>query len=341
MSRALIIGGGPAGTTAAMALHQAGHDVEVYEACPRGGEARGAFLVLGHHGMHALARIEATGAIINAGFPVSRLEVHHRNGDLRGTRELDGYHQLRRADLYRVLQAEASRRGIPIHHGHRLEAFAEDTSGVTAFFANGRSASGNFLIGADGLWSHVRRHVHAAAAPEYAGQRVVYGTMPGNPTHALPGVLYAVPGERMTFGYVVSFTSETFWFVRLTAPAFDHDDIGVTNLDGQRGRLAAAVEAEAPTCSPIVNAHRGEVFIDNTYHMPDWTRWYTGRALLLGDAAHAVSPAGGQGASFAVEDGIAVADAIEKHSTVVEAFKEYEAARRTRVTAPAVRDRRG
>ena len=178
MTRALIVGGGIAGTVTAMALRKAGIDATVYEAYPSGG-------TVGANGMLALDQLDATGLVTGAGFPLTTIELSDGNGKRIATVPLGGpastvpgHHHLRRAELYRVLQAEAARRGIPIERGRRLTDARTDDSGVVAFFADGGSASGDLLIGADGLRSTVRTLVDPAARPRYTGQRVFYGYAP-------------------------------------------------------------------------------------------------------------------------------------------------------------------
>lgn len=66
---ALIIGGGIAGTTAALALQKAGIESAVYEAHPTGAEGIGSFLTLGSNGIDALRAIDADGPVLTVGFP--------------------------------------------------------------------------------------------------------------------------------------------------------------------------------------------------------------------------------------------------------------------------------
>src|SRR5438874_10596413 len=135
-----------------MALYKAGFQVAVYEAYPTGGDDAGAFLTVGANGMFALAQIDAAEPVTGAGFPLTTLRLTDENGQTIATRPLDrwpgadvpGHHHLRRAELYRVLQAEARRRGIPIRHGKRLTG----VDGRRAHFADGTTAEAELLIGA-------------------------------------------------------------------------------------------------------------------------------------------------------------------------------------------------
>src|SRR5690349_17834616 len=70
---------------------------------------------------------------------------------------------------------------------------------------------------------------------------------------------------------------------------------------------------------------------DNTFDLPHVPRWYRGRMVVLGDAAHAPSPTSGQGVSMAMEDGVVLAQCLRDLPSIAEAFAAYEQRRRTRV----------
>ena len=72
---------------------------------------------------------------------------------------------LRRSDLYRALRDRARQRGIRVEHGRRLVDAAAMPGGVRAVFADGGTAEGDLLIGADGIRSRVRRLIDPQAAP--------------------------------------------------------------------------------------------------------------------------------------------------------------------------------
>ncbi|MYR91732.1 monooxygenase, partial [Streptomyces sp. SID685] len=75
----------------------------------------------------------------------------------------------------------------------------------------------------------------------------------------------------------------------------------------------------------------GPVMVTNATEMPLGARWHTGRVLLIGDAAHAASPATGQGASTALEDAVVLAKALRDLPDAARAFGAYERHRRPRV----------
>lgn len=74
--------------------------------------------------------------------------------------------------------------------------------------------------------------------------------------------------------------------------------------------------------------------------MPSLSSWYEGRSCLIGDAAHAMSPAAGQGASMAMEDAIVLAQSLRDVPDVTGAFDTFERLRKDRVESVAKDARR-
>ncbi len=149
--KALIIGGGIAGPVTAMALQRAGIHPVVYEAYPSGAGTVGAFLTVAVNGLDALGALDLHEPVMAAGFPTRSIEFLSGSGKRLGELPIGGTlpdgtvtHTIKRADLYRVLRDEATRRGIQTEHGKRLVA-AEPTpdGGVVARFEDGTEARGD------------------------------------------------------------------------------------------------------------------------------------------------------------------------------------------------------
>ncbi|MFI5972396.1 FAD-dependent oxidoreductase [Streptomyces sp. NPDC051452] len=348
-TRVLVIGGGIAGTATALGLHKAGHDVTVCEAHPDTAEDIGAFLTLASNGMRALAQLDATDAVTAIGFPLTSLRLLDSAGTEQAHAPLGDaddpalrYRCLRRGDLNAALQGEAVRRGIPLRHGARLESLTDGADGVTARFADGTTATADLLVGADGLNSTVRRLITPGARPGYAGQRVYYGyTATDTATAidtALPpataadpaGAITMVRGSRAAFGYAVSPMGETYWFARVGGgplPVGVPCEPAVTLRD----QLLPLLREDATPAAGLVAAADEAIMVTNATELPLGTTWRSGRVLLIGDAAHAASPATGQGASMALEDAVVLAKALRDLPDADSAFTAYERYRRPRV----------
>ncbi|TVZ90305.1 FAD-dependent oxidoreductase [Streptomyces sp. BK340] len=339
MARTLVIGGGIAGTAAALGLQKAGHEVALFEAHPDTAEDIGAFLTLATNGMRALAQLDATDAVTTIGFPLTSLRLLDRTGTEVTRAPLAGaddpalrYRCLRRGELNAALQAEAARRGMAVVHGARLVSVDDGPDGVTAHFADGSTATGDLLIGADGLNSAVRGQVAALEAqPRYAGQRVFYGYTDGTPATEDGGAMTMVRGSKSAFGYAVSPEGETYWFARTAGAPLPAGSPAHRTAGGRREELLLLLREDAGPAGDIVAAGAERMMVVNAAEMPLGTPWHAGRVLLIGDAAHAASPATGQGASMALEDAVVLAKALRDTPDPRTAFAVYEQHRRPRV----------
>lgn len=335
--RILIIGAGIAGSAAALALHQAGFEPALYEAHPDHGEDLGAFLTLASNGMRALGQIGAAEAVADRGFPLTRLRLLDATGaEVADTPlgeaddPLTRYRCLRRADLAATLQQEVQRRGIPIRHGARLSALAENDKAITATFTDGQTAGGDLLIGADGLNSTVRSLI-SPAEPHYAGQKVFYGYTTDAAPSGHSERITMVRDSSAAFGYACSPSGETFWFARVSGPPASAEEIATTTPAEWREHLVPLLRPDATPTADIVSATTDQLMVTNAVDLPLGLRWHTPRAVIIGDAAHAASPATGQGASMALEDAVILAKALRDSPTTPAALTTFDRIRRPRV----------
>lgn len=351
MARVLVVGGGIAGTAAALALHKAGQEVAVYEAHPDSAEDIGAFLTLASNGLRALAQIDASDAVTSIGFPLTSMRVVDATGAESAHVPLGEagdpllrYRCLRRGELNAALQAEAVRRGVEIVHGARLASVEQAPDGgadgpgapgaVTAHFADGGTATGDLLLGADGLNSTVRRLTAPAAQPCYAGQRVFYGYTADAPVSDVDetACITMIRGSTAAFGHMTSPEGETYWFARVSADEpLTADEIAHAGPGHWRDLLVPLLRADPTAAAGIVAATKAPVLVTNATEMPNGAPWRSGRTLLIGDAAHAASPATGQGASMALEDAVILAKCLRDAPDLGSALALHEALRRPRV----------
>ncbi len=338
---AIVVGGGIAGTVAAIALQRAGITPLVHEARPPDADERGAFLTVAVNGLTALRALDLDpGQLLAAGYPTPRLLL--TNGSGRRLAELplggpapDGTTTttIRRADLYAALRAAATERGIAIRYGRRLVALAEDGDGVIATFADGATARGDLLIGADGLRSRTRHLLDPAAPqPRYLGLLNAGGFTTG-PVAAdvdrTPGVVHMTFGRRCFVGWSVAPDGSVWWFAN--PPAKRPADPTTWTPAGWRDHLLDLVAADAGPAAAIIRATPEVLGPWNTFDLPRVPVWRTGRVALVGDAAHAASPSSGQGASMAIEDTVTLGRCVAGGGDVPGALAAYERARRARV----------
>lgn len=338
-STAIVVGAGIAGPATAMALQMAGIEPVIYEAHPTGAEGIGVFLTLGSNGIEALRVLGADEGALAVGFPTPAITLRSFNGRHLGESRTGGTlpdgttsQTMKRSDLYRVLHDEARRRGVRIEHGKRLVAAEQTGEGVRAMFADGSVATGDVLIGCDGVHSTVRKLIDPRApAPRYAGLITNGGYARGVPVDISPGSYEMIFGKRAFFGYALAPDGEVWWFAnvpRRREPgrdelAADGAGWGPILLDLYAGDEGPAVDliqatAEMTAMSPI-------------HTIPHLPRWHRARAIVIGDAAHAPSPTSGQGASLSIEDSVELAKCLRDLPTPEAAFARFGHLRRERV----------
>jgi 2-polyprenyl-6-methoxyphenol hydroxylase-like FAD-dependent oxidoreductase len=333
----LIIGGGIAGAAAALALDKAAIDATIYEAHPLNTHDRGAFLTLASNGMHALRQLDADTVISAVSAPLRTMRVSNGEGHEIATVPLGdthdpatGYRYLTRADLCSALQREAKGRGVRIERGKNLIKVTCHRAGVTAVFSDGSRASGDVLIGADGLNSIVRTIIDPAASPpRYAGQRIFYGYSTDTGVYSAPDHFHVIRGSA-AFGYIVTGQHDTWWFCRVTDAELSRDEISSGTTAGWKAALITRLRNDQTPAAGIVKAAH-QIMVTNAYDLPDVSRWHRDHMLVIGDAAHAASPATGQGASMALEDAVILAKSLRDAPDSASAFIIYEQLRRDRV----------
>jgi len=334
----IIVGAGIGGLTAAAVLLQRGHRVRVYEQAPALGEIGAGIQISANASrvLHGLGLEEALGR--TAVTPTAQQFRLYSSGDLVQEIPLGPahershgakYYHLHRADLHAVLAAKVRQLDPDaVVLRAAAERFTETRDSITVRFANGTSASGEVLIGADGIKSAIRAQILGPTKAEFTGyvswraivpssrlpsdymERVSTNWMGPN-AHVI--VYYLRRGELLNFvGLVEDGTwLEESWTVK--APW---------------ERLKADFAPWHPKVQLLIDAmDKDSCYRWAMYNRPPVTGWSTSHATLLGDAAHPTLPFMAQGAAMAIEDGAIVARALEQESTTSAALDLYQRSR--------------
>lgn len=216
--RVIVVGGGIAGLSAAIALRRTGHEVVVLERASRI-DPVGAGITLFANAMRALDRLGVREAVAARGAAATRSAILTRQGRELARVPSDllaGTIAVHRADL----QAELAAGAGDVRLGIEITAVEQGEGGVVARGADGSEARGDLLVGADGLSSVVRR-VIADAPIRYAGYTAWRGA---SSVPVDPGRLTESWGVGERFGLVDIGRGRTYWFATKNAPEGESDE---------------------------------------------------------------------------------------------------------------------
>ena len=338
--KALIAGGGIAGPTMALALERAGIDAEVFEAYDQPADYTGLFLNTASNGLDALRVIGVEVAERADGFPMPRMVMWSGTGKrlgevTNGVPVADGTVSVcvRRGLLQKTLRDQALDRGISVEYGKRLDSYAVTDNGVVARFADGTEASGDVLIGADGIQSRTRQLLNPdGPSPRFTGMLSIggYSRVPGlSPT---TGTQHFVFGKRAFFGYLVRESGEIYWFANVhrdDEPT--RQELAAVSAAQWKQQLIEQFADDMPIIGRIIESTAGEIGAYPVHDIPSSPVWHRGPVALIGDAVRATSPSAGQGASMAIEDAVILARCLRDIPDVTRAFGAYKSLRRARV----------
>jgi 2-polyprenyl-6-methoxyphenol hydroxylase-like FAD-dependent oxidoreductase len=240
-----------------------------------------------------------------------------------------------RYDLNAVLHESLVRCDIPVHHGKRLvriDNIVRADGPLLVSFDDGTTAEADLVIGADGIHSRVRQAIAPDAKPTFAGINGIGGRTPLDRVRAYdagPDEMTFVFGPRGFFGYSACGGDHAMWWTNLARSQPGTPSAEGASADLKKQLLDRFGRYSGPIATLI--EHGEGIYAGDVFDLQTLPRWSQGRALLIGDAAHAVSPNSGQGASMALEDAMLLARLIgDGHSSASNIFETFEAARRER-----------
>lgn len=289
-------------------------------------EELGAGLTLWPNALRALARLGIADRVAAAGERLRTAEVRTARGrslmrfDLAALETELGAPSiaLHRAALQTVLAD-----GIPteaLRLGTRVTGFEARGDTVFVRTAEGTEIPGRVLVGADGLRSAVRTALHGEEAPRYAGYTCWRAVVEDSAGVVPPGLALEAWGTGARCGCIRLDARRVYWFATVNAPAGGREPDAIGFLRARFGGWAGPWSALLDLLHPEALLHH------DLYDRPPRTPWGRGRATLLGDAAHPMTPNLGQGGCAALEDALVLADRLEGDDDAA-ALRAYEAAR--------------
>lgn len=316
MPKAIIVGGGIGGLTAALAFHAFGWKVDLLERASELGEI-GAGIQISPNGMKVFRALGIEDQIAENAFLPEALEMRFgRSGKRifqiearRAIVERWGapYLHLHRADLVATLSALLrQRQPEAVQLGVTCIGYENTENGVTAQLENGDTVSGDVLVGADGIHSNIREKMLGQDAPDFTGNIAWRAVVPmdrlgdlappptacvwvGAKRHA---VTYRLRGG--TLANFVGIVEDDSWTSESWTEQGTKDEV-LADFAGWHPVITNLIES--------ADAHYRWALFDRK----PLSKWVDGRAVLLGDACHPTLPFQAQGAVMAIEDAFLLA----------------------------------
>ncbi|MGW4720818.1 FAD-dependent monooxygenase [Nocardia sp. NPDC004260] len=326
--RILIVGGGIAGLTFAVALKHYGARADVVDLAPEWRPV-GSGIAIGFNGILALNSIGLGGAIQERGVPLNSVNLLDSDGNrmngFQFSSVINAYGistiGIHRGILHDVLASsleESPRLGVTVTD------LREHTKGVVAEFSDGTNAEYDLVVGADGRNSEVRKLIFGEVEQHYVGYCAIRVVIPRPPGFDGMCELWG-RGRRMGILPIsedLLYSYSTF----LSARGIVRDPSQNMNLlrelfEDFKGPARHIVDSDPDEAS----IHYGDI---EQVILPQWA---TKRVVLIGDAAHAMCPDLGQGGSMAIEDAMTLARLLVNSTEISDALLGYQTTRYKRV----------
>jgi 2-polyprenyl-6-methoxyphenol hydroxylase-like FAD-dependent oxidoreductase len=329
VEKILIVGGGIAGLTAAVALRRAGFAVDVIELNPQW-SVYGVGIIQQGNALRALDTLGLAEKCVAAGHPMGSVRFHDDQGhflfevqqpQMAGPQFPPG-NGITRSRLHSILQETTRATQAHVRLGLTISSLTQLDEGITVTFSDGTSAQYDLVIGADGLKSQMRRLVFGPEyQPTYVGQVCWRYNVPRLP-EVTTGWLFE-GGKLGKAGFIPLSPDLMYILLVETPPAgppprFPEGQLASTfreRLAGFGGPVAQIRDQYIINSSEVVYRPFETLLLPSP--------WYRGRVVLIGDAAHSMTAHVAQGAAMSIEDAIVLAEELTRQAPLPTALDRF------------------
>jgi len=339
----LIAGGGIGGLAVALGLAQKGIGSILLEKASELGEI-GAGIQLGPNAFHAFDYLGVGEAARGMAVYIDQLrlmdaltaeEITHVDlGDAFRARFGNPYAVVHRGDLHGVfLKACRDHALIKLRVSSEVVGYDQDGASVTARLASGERVRGSLLIGADGLWSNIRKSVAADGPPRVSGHSTYRSVIP---TGEMP--------EDLRWNAATLWAGPKCHIVHYPLSGWKVFNLVVTYHNHAPEPVAGQAVSDDEVMRGFGHVHdRARDIIRHGKNWKLWVlcdrdpieQWIDGRVVLLGDAAHPTLQYFAQGACMALEDAVCLSHMLaahpDDHAAALEAYVAQRFARTARI----------
>ena len=347
----VIIGSGFAGLATAIILKKNGISFRIFESNPSPSHIGGTVTIF-PNGLRILREIGVAKKVIEAGARIETAKFQNQRGHhlvWRSMGKASIYGEptitIKRGILYQILLDEVQKNGIKIEFSKEFFAAYDHDNYAMISFKDGSKVEASLLIGADGANSTVRKLILGKDYKPRFVNLIYYGGFVNDEKyiqklHLDKHTQYVYVGPSGFFGYSY-ITNEDYHKPELLWYCYLHQEIRPSRGELSRIELSEVkqkvlahhrdwhhsipelIEKTSTSCLASVSE------IDP---LPTWSK---GRLLIIGDAAHAMNPISGQGASTALEDAFLLGKLLSENHPAKNILHEFEGIRRKRVNSIA------
>ena len=324
----LIVGGGIAGLTLAGALQRIGVNCQLAERSDTWAPV-GAGIILGVNAMAVMRRFDLAHDLEDQAWALEGMTItdaknrHLIRTNLAELRPRFGISlALHRAVLHEALLSAA--RDVPIRMGTTVDSLEETGESVRARFSDGSEDSFALVVGADGLHSQIRSLIFGDVPLRYSGYTCWRMVVESDEMEASAQEMW---GRGKRFGAVHIDAQRIYCFAVVNAEA-GRPDPAPGRLQRLRQQFS---EFAGPVPSLLASLKEPDQLIQNDLYEVLHTPWYRGRVVLVGDAAHGMTPDMGQGAAMALEDIAVLIESLETTDSPADALGAWATRRTARV----------
>lgn len=330
ISRVLVVGGGFSGMSAAIEFRKRGVAVDLVEIDP-GWRSYGAGISLGGATLRAFRTLGVLDAFLATGYAADGVNVALADGTPIGTLptpriagdDVPGGGAIMRPALAAILAQATRESGADVRLGCTVSAWREDGEGVEVTFSDESTRRYDLVIGADGLYSTLRKQAFPhAPAPAYSGQGV-WRAVFDRPEQVSTASMWV--GERLKAG--LNPVSREAMYLFLTENRSSNEFVDPAQFVTQlRDLLDTFGAPEVRALSDQLGEHSQIAYRPlESLLLP--RPWYTGRMVLIGDAVHATTPHMASGACIGIEDAIVLAQECMGDGALTQRLARFEARR--------------
>lgn len=326
LGKVLIVGGSVAGMSCAIQLRKSGMAVDLIDVDPDW-RTYGAGITITGPTLRALKTLGVLEQVKELGAVWSGARVCNQAGELLEELsipplgpDLPGTGGIMRPVLHRILSTRTLELGTNVRLGLTVSSLEQHSGRVEASFSDATRGTYGLVIGADGIFSPTRARVFPEAAkPRFTGQ-VIYRILAQRPAGFDRSHFFM--GRDTKVGFNPVSPTHMYMFLLYADPA--NPRLDPKDMPRLLQQKMADFGGFVPQVRETVLGANAHTINYRALDVQMLARpWYRGRVLLIGDAAHATTPHLASGAGMAIEDGIVLAEELDRNGSLPEALERF------------------